>query len=55
MAQITCPRCGNLANRGGYPVWAIVVAICFFPIGLLALLVQREPTKCPSCGNIWQA
>jgi hypothetical protein len=54
MAQISCPKCGNMTNRSGYPVWAIIVAICFFPIGLLALLVGREPTRCGHCGNVWQ-
>ena len=54
MAQLSCPKCGELSNRGKYRVWQIIVAICFFPIGLLALLAGRNPTVCPKCGNSWQ-
>ena len=54
MAAITCPKCGQLANQGGFPAWAIIVAICFFPVGLLALLAGRKPTQCGACGNTWQ-
>jgi hypothetical protein len=32
------------SSRGRFPTWAIVVAICFFPLGLLALLARRKPT-----------
>jgi len=55
MAQITCPKCGTLAPQGGFPVWQIVVAICFFPVGLLAFLAGRKPTECPNCKFTWQA
>jgi len=55
MAQITCPKCGKLTGRAGYPAWVIIVAICFFPLGLLALLAERNPTTCGSCGNVWQS
>ena len=51
MALITCPQCKITTMRAGFPVWAIIVAIVFFPIGLLALLAGRKPTKCHSCGN----
>jgi len=54
MAQVTCPKCSTLTNQGGYPTWAIIVAICFFPVGLLALLAGRSPTVCRSCGFGWQ-
>jgi hypothetical protein len=54
MPQLTCPKCNNLAPQGSYPTWAIIVAICFFPIGLLALLAGRNPTRCPNCGFSWQ-
>ena len=52
--QIACPRCGTVTMASGYPVWVIIVAICFFPLGLLALLAGRKPTQCPKCGNLWQ-
>jgi len=55
MAQVTCPKCGKLTTRAGYPGWVIIVAICFFPLGLLALLADRNPTICGNCGNAWQA
>ena len=32
-------------------MWAIVVAICFFPLGLLALLAGRSPATCTHCGH----
>jgi hypothetical protein len=54
MAQVTCPKCNTQAPVGGFPTWTIVVSICFFPLGLLALLAGRKPTQCPSCGNTWQ-
>lgn len=53
--QLSCPKCGTPAERGGYPAWVIIVAICLFPVGLLALLAGRKPTICPSCRNAWQA
>ena len=55
MAQVSCPKCDTMATKGGFKGWQIFVAICFFPIGLLALLVDRNPTQCPSCSHTWQA
>ncbi|SPF48740.1 hypothetical protein SBA1_880020 [Candidatus Sulfotelmatobacter kueseliae] len=55
MASITCQKCGKPTERAGYPVWAIVVSICLFPLGLLSLLAGRKPTTCGSCGFTWQA
>jgi len=55
MTQISCPKCSEMANRGGFKGWQIIVAICFFPLGLLALLADREPTRCPKCSHTWQA
>lgn len=55
MAAITCPKCQQLQERAGYPAWAIIVAICFFPLGLLALLAGRKPTTCAKCGFTWSA
>ena len=55
MALISCPKCGQSATRGGVPGWQIIVSICFFPVGLLALLGGRDPTVCPKCGHSWQA
>ena len=55
MAQISCPKCNELATKAGYKGWQIIVAICFFPIGLIALLIPGNPTKCPKCDHVWQA
>lgn len=55
MANISCPKCSELTAKGGYKTWQIIVAICFFPIGLLALLADKEVTKCQKCGHTWQA
>ena len=52
---LSCPKCSNPAQRAGYPLWVILVAICLFPVGLLALLAGRKPTVCPKCGFAWQA
>ena len=54
MAELTCPKCGSVANRGGIPIWQIVVAIICFPIGLLALLAGPDPAKCTECGFRWK-
>lgn len=54
MAIISCPKCSKPAKKGGYKTWQIIVAICFFPIGLLALLADKETSSCQSCGHMWQ-
>lgn len=55
MANISCPKCSELTKKGGYKTWQIIVAICFFPLGLLALLADKEVTTCQKCGHSWQA
>jgi len=55
MTQISCPKCGHMTTRGGFKAWQIIVAICFFPLGLLALLADREPSRCHNCGYTWVA
>lgn len=55
MAQVSCPKCNTLTRKGGYKAWQIIVAICFFPLGLLALLADKNPTRCYKCGFTWQA
>ena len=52
---LSCPKCGEMAKKGGYPQWVPWVCICLFPVGLVALLTERNPTECPSCGHTWQA
>ena len=54
MAVLSCPECKKMTQKGGYQTWQIVVAICFFPLGLLALLADKKPTVCNSCGHTWQ-
>lgn len=53
--QLVCPRCGSPSvNKGGTPVWAIVIAVvlasftCFLS---LFLLLVKEPHRCLNCGN----
>ena len=55
MANTYCPKCKGLTTKGGYKTWQIIVAICFFPIGLIALDADREITTCQQCGHAWQA
>ena len=55
MAVLSCPECKKMTQKGGYQTWQIIVAICFFPLGLLALLADKKPTVCNSCGHTWQA
>jgi hypothetical protein len=55
MAMVSCPKCSKQTAQSFFPVWVIVVAICLFPFGLLALLAGRKPTTCEECGNTWQA
>ena len=52
---VTCPKCTNNVQRGSYPIWVIIVAIIFFPIGLLALLAGRQASVCAACGNAFVA
>ena len=53
MAEVSCPKCDKMTTKGGFNTWQIVVAIWFFPIGLLALLFDKKPTTCTSCGHAW--
>jgi uncharacterized RDD family membrane protein YckC/energy-coupling factor transporter ATP-binding protein EcfA2 len=53
-SQIPCPKCGELATRGGFKKWQIIVAIVFsLAGGLVALAADRKPTKCPKCAHTW--
>jgi hypothetical protein len=44
---MSCPSCGGRMQKK-IPVWAIVCAILFCPLGLLFLLVKHN--KCTRCG-----
>ncbi|HWV39560.1 MAG TPA: DUF2367 domain-containing protein [Vulgatibacter sp.] len=55
MAVVTCPRCSHHTQEAGFPLWAILVAILFYPLGLLALLAGRKPTTCTNRGYTWRA
>ena len=51
VVKIKCSACGNeVYMQKTIPIWAIVFAICLFPIGLLFLLIKKY--KCPQCGNM---
>jgi hypothetical protein len=55
MAVVSCPKRNKMANSAGFPTWAVIVSICFFSLGLLALLAGPEPTRCTFCGMLWRA
>jgi hypothetical protein len=52
---VSCPKCASVTRRGGYAGWQILVSILLFPIGLVALAGERQPTKCILCDFRWQA
>lgn len=54
MANTYCPKCKELTPKAGYRTWQIIVAICFFPLGLIALDADSKPTKCKKCCYTWQ-
>lgn len=54
MSQVSCPKCSTLVKQGGFPAWQIIIAILFFPLGMLALLAGRKPTTCSNCGFRFQ-
>ncbi len=53
-SMLSCPKCGGVAERGGFAIWQWIISICFFPLGLLSLLAGRKPTVCTKCGFSWQ-
>ena len=55
MAMVSCPKCSKQTSQAGCPAWEILVAICFFPLGLLALLAGRNPTTCEHFGPTGQS
>ncbi len=44
-----CVNCGGEISAGQLHPWQALVAICFFPIGLLSLLFGRAKSECPNC------
>jgi len=55
MALLSCPKCDAPCEKSGYQTWQILVAICYFSIGLIALLMDKAPTQRPKCSHMWQA
>lgn len=55
MANAYCPKCKQLTKKAGYKPWQIIVSICFFPFGLIALDADGKVTICKNCGHTWQA
>jgi len=51
--QGSCTNCGGYPKKIGIKAWQILVSIFFFPIGLLALLVNNG-YKCSKCGFEWK-
>ena len=48
------PKCKQLTLENGYHFWQILVAICFFPLGLIALDLDKKETVCNHCGYRFQ-
>jgi len=46
MSNTYCPKCKALTKKGGYKAWQIIVSICFFPLGLIALDADGKTTAC---------
>lgn len=55
MDRACCPHCGSWVEQARYPTWTIVVAVCFFPLGLLAPILCKQPTVCTRCGAYFSA
>ena len=54
MGMVVCPQCHLPTKNAGYPLWVIIVAVCLFPVGMLACLAGRKPTTCKHCGLQWK-
>ena len=52
--KTSCPKCGGSAITGQFSAWQFILVICFFPLGLLALLAGRQPAQCPQCDHRWK-
>jgi len=50
---LKCPLCDAPAIPGGFKIWQIIVAILFFPLGILALFAPRKPNQCTRCYHTW--
>jgi hypothetical protein len=50
-----CPRCREWVDEANPPTWTIVVAVCFFPLGLIAPFAIKQPTVCSRCGYRFEA
>jgi DNA-directed RNA polymerase subunit RPC12/RpoP len=51
---VSCPHCGANVKKETFEVWQYIVAICLFPIGLLALLAGRKPATCYKCNTVFK-
>ena len=49
--DILCPRCGKPAPKY-HPIWTIVIAIAFFPIGLVVLFMPWR--RCIPCNHTFR-
>lgn len=46
-----CPKCPNGYYNPEFTTCGIVLAVCFFPIGILCCWLMRED-KCNACGAV---
>ena len=51
---VICPLCRQPTEPPQFPSWVIWVCILFFPLGLLALLVGKNPATCQKCGRTFR-
>ena len=54
MSNTYCPKCDKITPIVRYRTWQIIVAICFFPLGLFALKEDMKSPKCKKCGYTWK-
>ncbi len=52
--EISCPKCSLPTKQAGFSAWIWLVAVCFFPMGLLAFAAGRDPTECRHCHNVFK-
>ncbi len=53
--KVSCPKCSEKTEQGGYRWWQWGFGIGMFPIGLALFLAGKKPTVCHKCGHTWNA
>jgi len=50
MPEFFCPKCNISVDKTSFAPWQILLAIFFFPIGLITLLLGKIRKYCSRCG-----